>query len=129
MEDVYPVVPDDFEPVDGAGESPAAGAEAVAASEPPPVISADVAVAWSRRLFLPFRVDGRWLRTISLRHLSQGDIDDFGAGTITRRDLLCRLTGLHPDVIRALKWPDSEKLHLAFQDSLPSFFVTGPEDP
>lgn len=119
MED-FPLIPDDFEPGDGAAEGGAVAADAGAM----PAIDSQAAVAWSRALLFPFKVDGRWLRKVTLQHPAQGDIDDYASGELkSLRSVLCRLTGLHPDTIRALKWPDSEALHLAFKDVLPSFIV------
>lgn len=119
MED-FAIVSDDVDPGDSAGESPAVAAD----PSPGPTIDARGAVAWSRRLLLPFKVDGRMLRTVALHYPTQGDIDDFASGELeTLRHVLCRLTGLHPSVIRALRWPDSEAVHQAFKDLLPSFIV------
>ena len=123
--DDFSIVPDDFNPGGGAGESPAVAAD----GSPAPVIDSRGAIAWSRPLLLPFKVDGRWLRKVALHYPTQGDIDDFASGDLeTLRHLLCRLTGLHAAVIRALRWPDSEALHQAFKDVLPPFIIEGLED-
>lgn len=119
MED-FSLIPDEFDPNGGVTESPPAVADAGAM----PAIDRQAAVAWARSLLFPLKVDGRWVRKVTLQHPAQGDIDDYASGELkSLRDVLCRLTGLHPDTIRALKWPDSEALHLAFKNVLPSFIV------
>ena len=119
MED-FSIIPDTYDPESDAAEIPA-----IAPTDTPPLtIDSRPAVAWSRPLLFPFKVDGRLMREVTLQHPAQGDIDDFASGELkTLRQVLCRLTGLHPDAIRTLKWPDSEALHLAFKDVLPSFLI------
>lgn len=119
MED-FSIVSDTFDAREDAAELPVIAS----IDAPAPMINRPTAVAWSRPLLFPFKVDGRVLRHVTLQHPAQGDIDDYASGELkSLRDVLCRLTGLHPDTIRALKWPDSEALHLAFKDVLPSFIV------
>lgn len=87
------------------------------------VISVDTkAGARSHTLLVPLKVNGKWLRRISLRLPSQGDIDDFlSDGNQSRRQLLAHLAGVDPLVIKALRWPDSEAVHQLFHDMLPQF--------
>ncbi|WP_281978793.1 phage tail assembly protein [Pseudorhizobium flavum] len=104
----------------GAGEAPG---EAVAASAGPRVALAEPGRGGRRYMLLaPLYVDGYRLEEVTLRHLTQAELDDYAGGEIeTRRLLLARVTGLHPDVIGAMIWPDSEALHQMFADLLPAF--------
>ncbi|TRL35487.1 phage tail assembly protein [Rhizobium straminoryzae] len=109
----------DYEPLaDGASSADHAGDAAgprIEALEP-------TAGERSYVLLAPRRVDGEPLRRITLRALTQQDLDDVANGEIaSRRLLLCRLAGLHPDIIRSLIWPDSEAIHQMFIDMLPDF--------
>lgn len=77
-------------------------------------------------LVYPRRVDGKWLRRITVRMPEQGDIDDYVSGELKDlRDLLVRLTGLSRPVIRALTWVDSSAVHQIFRDVLPAFIDAG----
>lgn len=91
--------------------------------EPGPVISVDAnAGARSYTLLVPLKVNGKWLRQISLRIPSQGDIDDYlSDDNRSRREFLARMAGLDPLVIKALRWPDSEAVHQLFHDMVPQF--------
>lgn len=110
-----PDVPAEDEPV---------GDEPVGADDEPAIEAGDGA-SHSYRLLVPLKVDGRWLRKVTMRLPTQGDIDDWGSGEVASpRALFCRLTGLHPAVAKALRWPDSERLHLMFSEMLPEFMQT-----
>lgn len=110
--DSISIVPDDFDP---ALSGPATGVDPVVKLNPVPG-SREV------NLIYPFSVDGKMLRKVRIRLPSQGDIDDFSSGALpTLRDLLSRLTGLHPAVIKALVWEDSKAVHQVFRDVLPAF--------
>lgn len=90
-----------------------------------PVVLAGQGASLSYRLLVPLKVDGRWLRRVTMRLPTQGDIDDWGSGEIASpRQLFCRLTDLQPAVAKALRWPDSERLHLMFSEMLPEFMRT-----
>ena len=91
--------------------------------EPDLVISVDTkAGARSYTLLVPLKVNGKWLRQISLRLPSQGDIDDYiNDDNRSRREFLARMAGLDPLVIKALRWPDSEAVHQLFHDMVPQF--------
>ena len=100
---------------------PAAGA---VTSAPVIVPAKGGAGAREYTLLVPLKVDGRWLKKIRMRLPTQGDIDDWGNGEIaSMRAFLCRLTGLHPAVIKALAWPDSAVLHEVFHDVVPGFVI------
>lgn len=130
----YPIVPDDY---DGPGEvappleeGDAGAAEGSAFAAPAegvdggPVVIASATGRRMLELVHPPKVDGKPLRRVTVRLLEQGDVDDWVAGVITtRRELVLRLTGLHDAVVRRLKWPDSETLHLIIQDQLPEFIL------
>lgn len=100
-------------------------AEGPSPSDDAPAIEAGDGACHSYRLLIPLKVDGRWLRKVTMRLPTQGDIDDWGSGEVSSpRQLFCRLTGLHPAVVKALCWPDSERLHLTFSEMLPEFMRT-----
>ena len=90
---------------------------------PAPVVEADTAAgARSYTLLAGPKVNGRKLRRITMRPVTQADIDDLADGTLpNNRALLCRLTGLHPAVIKALIWPDAQFIHGMLLDALPDF--------
>lgn len=90
---------------------------------PAPTIAVDTkAGARSYTLLVPLKVNGKWLRQISLRLPSQGDIDDYlSDDNRSRREFLARMAGLDPLVIKALRWPDSEAVHQLFHDMVPQF--------
>ena len=91
-----------------------------------PVISRGDHGARRYTLVFPFKVDGKWLRTVMVRLPEQGDVDDFADGVLKNcRDMALRLTGLHPAVFKGLKWQDSEVIHLMMQDLLPEFLTEG----
>lgn len=82
---------------------------------------------WSVTLQHPLKKGTLTISKITVRRLLQGDIDDLGNGVLDgNRELLCRLTGLDNDIIRALTWEDSEVLHKRFSSLLPDFLL--PED-
>lgn len=73
-------------------------------------------------LYQPIKVDGRMLTRVSIRPLVGGDIDDWGSGAIkTAREMLARLTGLHPAVIKGLDSIDLEILYKMFWDMVPDW--------
>ena len=93
--------------------------------KPSIVIEVGPAGRRSYALIIPLKVNGKWLRKVDLRLPSQGDIDDWGTGEIENaRAFLCRLTGLDPLVIKALRWPDSEALYQMFRDVMPDFVAS-----
>ncbi len=100
---------------------------AVDAPEPvdaAPIITAGKGGDQTYRLMIPLKVNGRWLRAVTVRLPTQGDIDDWGNGVlVSPREMFCRLTGLDPYVVKALRWPDSEQLHLVFRDIVPEFMM------
>lgn len=128
----YPIVPDDYEgPAEPASQAEEGEVELVEGDAPalqaderdpgPDVIASQTG---KRVLYLvhPPKVAGKALVKVTVRLLEQGDVDDWVDGVITtRRELVLRLTGLHANVVRKLKWPDSEALHLIIQDLLPDF--------
>ncbi|WP_137136609.1 hypothetical protein [Rhizobium sp. FKY42] len=82
--------------------------------------------ARSHALLVPLKVNGKWLRKITLRLPSQGEIDDYVNGDLaSRRAFLARLADLDPLVIKALRWPDSEAVHQLFHDIVPQFVSEG----
>lgn len=94
-----------------------------------PVVVANEAGSREINLVFPLKIDGKRLNKVRMRMPEQGDIDDFASGDLpTLRDLLCRLTGLHPNVIKKLKWQDSEAVHQTFKDVLPTFITEGLDD-
>jgi hypothetical protein len=75
-------------------------------------------------LLVPLTVNGERLTRVTLRLADLGDIDDWGSGKLpTNRDLLARLTGLHPVVLRSLKWPDAEAVIKLFEAAVPAFVI------
>lgn len=83
-------------------------------------------VPGSRQVVLayPLKVNGKWLRSITVRPLDQGDVDDWENGQLpTLRDMMLRLTGLNPAVAKALVWLDSEAVLLMVQNTLPEFMT------
>lgn len=105
---------------------PAASAPVQSAGEgDEPVVSVDGAVGMlSHTLLIPLIVNGRRLTQVTMRLPDLGDIDDWGSGRLkTNRDLLARLTGLHPVVLRALKWPDAEAVIKLFEAAAPAFVI------
>ncbi|MGQ3277876.1 MAG: phage tail assembly protein, partial [Shinella sp.] len=77
-------------------------------------------------LAYPFKVNGKWLRVVTIHLPDTGDIDDYVSGTLpTLRDLLARLTRLSHAEIMALKWIDSAAVHQVFRDVLPPFIEKG----
>lgn len=131
----YPIVPDDYDgpgdpaPPSEEGDAGTVEGDAFAAptegTKPRPIVAASETGRRMLDLVHPPKVDGKPLRRVTVRLLEQGDVDDWVDGVITtRRELVLRLTGLHGDVIRKLKWPDSEALHLIIQDLLPDFIVS-----
>jgi hypothetical protein len=75
-------------------------------------------------LLSPFKVDGKWRRTITMRHPTQGEIDAWGNGEIDgARGLILAMTSLHPAVFKALAWPDAAALHQMFSDMVPGFVI------
>lgn len=114
----------DFEPAgkDLAGSMADGGGVSVKDAVLPKIHRNDRAGSRGYPLLVPLKVDGRWLRRLTLRHPTQGDIDDLGNGVLeSRRDLLCRLIGQPNEVVRALSWVDSEAIQQMFSDILPSF--------
>lgn len=108
-------------PVDGALDAP----ETVG---PAPVVVISNPGAGSRRytLLVPLKVDGQWLRHVTLRAVRQGDIDDFGTGRIEGiRAFVCRITGLNPSVFDAMNFADSAAIHQMFGDMVPEFVLEG----
>ena len=94
---------------------------------PEPIVTYDDDSRGERSLTLMFPplVDGERLTVIRLRLPEQKDIDDWGNGVLTsNRAFLSRLSGVHPAVLKRLKWPDAAALHALFQDLVPEF-VTG----
>ncbi|MBN9055221.1 MAG: hypothetical protein BGO06_00650 [Shinella sp. 65-6] len=82
----------------------------------------------SRRytLLVPLRVDGKWLRHVTLRAVQQGDIDDFGTGRIEGiRAFVCRIADLDPSVFAAMNFVDSAAIHQMFGDMVPEFVLEG----
>ncbi|WP_439604741.1 hypothetical protein [Shinella sp.] len=123
MSEGFPVVPDDFDPGEGAGESAAVEFAAVD-DQVLPVIKRNAAAVREHRLLFPIVVDGKRLVRIVVRLPAQGDIDDWADRTLPDiRAIVLRLTGLHSAVLKALTWQDSEALHLIVQDLLPAFIV------
>ncbi|MGR6430441.1 hypothetical protein ACU5AY_05925 [Rhizobium sp. PAMB 3174] len=94
--------------------------------EEAPVVSYDDGDVLPIVLPLYFRpsVDGVRLASLSVYPPEQADIDAWGAGEISNRDLLARMARVHPAVIAHLKWPDAERLHQVFSILAPHF-VTG----
>lgn len=102
----------------------AAAVEAVEAAEPDrePVVVSGGRGARSFTLYQPIRVDGRLLTRVSIRPPLGGDIDDWGSGGVkSAREMLARLTGLHPAVIRGLDGVDLEILYRMFWDMVPDW--------
>ncbi len=97
--------------------------------QPEPRIDARSAVgARNYTLVSPFKVDGKWLRKVTIRYPTQGEIDAWGNGEIEgSRGLMLAMTGLHPSVFKALAWPDAAALHQMFSDMVPTF-VIGPAE-
>ena len=82
--------------------------------------------ARSHTLLVPLKVNGKWLRQITLRLPSQGQIDDYvNDENRSRRLLLAELAGVDPLIIKALRWPDSEAVHQIFHDIVPQFISEG----
>lgn len=91
-----------------------------------PVVAYDDDLAGSRTYTLVQKpkVNGVILSTITLRMPEQQDIDDFYSGGVDgTRGMLARLTGLHPVVIKRLKWPDAEAVFQLYRDIVPSFMI------
>lgn len=95
--------------------------------EPALTIAVDTkAGARSHTLLVPLKVNGKWLRQITLRLPSQGQIDDYvNNENASRRLLLAELAGVDPLIIKALRWPDSEAVHQIFHDIVPQFISEG----
>lgn len=95
--------------------------------EPALTIAVDTkAGARSHTLLVPLKVNGKWLRQITLRLPSQGQIDDYvNDENPSRRLLLAELAGVDPLIIKALRWPDSEAVHQIFHDIVPQFISEG----
>ena len=82
--------------------------------------------ARSHTLLVPLKVNGKWLRQITLRLPSQGQIDDYVSDeNRSRRLLLAELAGVDPLIIKELRWPDSEAVHQIFHDIVPQFISEG----
>ncbi len=121
----FPIIPDDYD----VGFTATDDTARVVAEDIAPVVIASVAGSREVNLVFPFKVERRWLRKVSIRLPSQGDIDDFSSGDLpTLRDLLSRLTGLHPAVLKALIWHDSAAVHQVFRDVLPAFIAERLDD-
>jgi hypothetical protein len=87
-----------------------------------PIVITGARGARSFTLYQPIKVDGRLLTRISIRPPVGGDIDDWGNGTVkSAREMLARLTGLHPAVIRGLDSIDLEILYKMFWDMVPDW--------
>lgn len=115
----------DFSQFDMPGAEIEQAANPAASSDeaPAPVVEADKAAgARTYTLLAGPKVNGRKLRRITMRAVTQADIDDLADGTLPNtRALLCRLTGLHPAVVKGLVWPDAQFVHAMFIDALPDF--------
>lgn len=129
------MVPDDFDTGERMAENPGSAEAAPAidddatGSVAAPVIKRNGGAVREHRLLFPPNVDGRRMTRVAVRLPEQGDIDDWAAGTLPDvRAVVLRLTGLHPAVLKALTWQDSEAVHLIVQDILPAFIVNS-EDP
>lgn len=72
-------------------------------------------------LFYQPSVNGVRLSSLTVFPPEQADIDAWGAGEISNRDLLARMARVHPAVIAHLKWPDAERLHQVFAILAPHF--------
>lgn len=78
----------------------------------------------SYTLLVPITVNGERITKVTLHLSDLGNIDDWGSGKLrANRDLLARLTGLHPAVLRALKWPDAEVVIKLFEAAVPAFVI------
>jgi hypothetical protein len=121
----------DFSHLEPVGADPASAGESAGHKLDAPAPRIDAPARLGGRLYTllsPFKVDGKWLRTITMRHPTQGEIDAWGNGEIDgARGLILAMTGLHPAVFKALAWPDAAALHQMFSDMVPSF-VIGPAD-
>lgn len=103
-----------------AGDEPAPASEAPVPVEaapdraPPTLLSgvtyearaADVTV----RLLYPFRLDGRRIRSISIRPPRFDHVEAVLAGQITRQAMYAEMTSLSPETFGALRWPDAERV-------------------
>jgi hypothetical protein len=111
----------DFEPVGNVGS---VFPDDIAAEAPAPVVERRDASSGGRvyRLLAPLMVEGVEVREIVLAPLTQDILDAYANGEVgNRRALLCRSAGVHPAVIDALIWSDSEAVHQLFTDMLPDF--------
>lgn len=92
-------------------------------SDREPVVTSGPEGTRSFTLYKKIKVDGRWLTRISIRPPVGGDIDDWGSGRVgSSRDMLARLTGLHPAVIRGLDSVDLEIVYQMFWDMVPDWW-------
>lgn len=115
-----------------AGGGASEDAEAVAAEagrDAPEVIAVDSAAGSMKHcLLVPLMVDGVRLSEVTMRMATLGDIDDWGSGALaSNRDLLARLTGLHPAVLRGLRHVDSDAVIRMFEAAVPAFVIDGIE--
>lgn len=101
------------------GPSPSVAIDVAAAD---PVVVSGHRGTRSFTLYQPIKVDGRMVTRISIRPPVGGDIDDWGSGVVSSsREMVCRLTGLHPAVIRGLDSIDLEILYKMFWDMVPDW--------
>ncbi|WP_292201429.1 phage tail assembly protein [Mesorhizobium sp.] len=76
----------------------------------------------------PITLNGERLMRIRMRPPFLEDIDDWSNAEISNRDLLARLCGLPPAVLKKLVWNDAEALMEIFHQLVPEFMFAAAKD-
>jgi hypothetical protein len=73
------------------------------------------------RLQFPFTVDGKRIAVVSLWPPAYGAVQAVAKGEISRTDLVACMSGLPISAIKALRWPDAERVVAIALDLCPEF--------
>ena len=98
------------------------GAEAPPELEPDPVADYEtVAPSITVPLSHPFTIEGQPITEVSIRPPSYGLVERATKGKTTRIEVYSAMTGLSPAALRAMRWPDAERVFGAATDLIPEF--------
>jgi hypothetical protein len=102
------------------GETPAPESEEAATLDPPAEYGRAAPIV-TIRLQFPVIEQGRRIAAVNLWPPGYGAVQAVTKGRITRVDLVASMAGLPAAVIRALRWPDAERVVAIALDLCPDF--------